>query len=194
MYYRFKLEEKVRLPPSLLVMKLNDAVTKLLREKYERTLTKELGLILAVEDVSVGETGTVIPGDGGIFYSAEFNALCFVPYVNEVYEGEVKEVVEFGAFVGVGPLDGLIHISQIGNEKFFYDKKAKSLTTKKGMALKKGDRVRVKVSTVSMKGTTSDTRIGLTMRSEGLGSENWEKKEKARKKAAKEAKKAAKKK
>ena len=194
MYYRLELEEKVRLPPSLLVMKLKEAVLKMLRDKYERTLAKDFGLILAVEDVEVGDTGIVIPGDGGIFYTAKFDALTFIPHVNEVYEGEVKEIVEFGAFIGIGPLDGLVHISQIGNEKFFYDKKSKSLTTRGGMAVKKGDKVRVKVSTVSMKGTTSDTRIGLTMRAEGLGSEAWDRRKLERKKAAKEAKKAAKRK
>jgi DNA-directed RNA polymerase subunit E'/Rpb7 len=39
----------------------------------------------------------------------------------------------------------------------------------------------VKVSTVSLKGTTSDTKIGLTMRSEGLGFQKEGAKEKKEK-------------
>lgn len=187
MYYRTSVEEKVRLPPKFLVMKLTDAVTKMLREKYERRIIRDMGLVIAVENVEVGGDGTVIPGDGGIYYDARFDAITFMPYVNEVFSGEVKEVVEFGAFASIGPLDALIHISQIGNDKYSYDKKNKSLTTRRGSSVKKGDRVTVKVSTVSMRATTSDTKIGLTMRSDGLGPE----KEKRAEKAAKAAKKPA---
>ncbi len=184
MYYKTTVEEKVRLPPKLLAMKLNDAVTKMLREKYERRIVRDLGLVIAVEDVDVGGDGAVIPGDGGIYYDAKFDAITFMPYVNEVYNGEVKEIVEFGAFASIGPLDALIHISQIGNEKYMYDKKSKSLTTRKGSSLKKGDKVTVKISTVSLRATTSDTKIGLTMRADGLGPE----KEKRAAKKAKAAK------
>ncbi len=193
MYYELKAEDTVRLPPSMLVMKLNDAITKILREKYERRIFKELGMIIAVEDVDVGGQGTVIPGDGGIYYKVQFNAISFLPHVNEVYAAQVREIVEFGAFASIGPLDGLIHISQIGNEKFFYDKKTRALGTKRGMSLKKGDGVLLKVSTVSLKGTTSDTKIGLTMRSEGLGVMRWDKEKKDEKSAAKKAKKEARK-
>ncbi len=192
MYYELKAEDTVRLPPSMLVMKLNDAITKILREKYERRIFKDMGIIIAVEDVDVGKQGSVIPGDGGIYYKVQFNALCFLPHVNEVFTAQVREIVEFGAFASIGPLDGLIHISQIGNEKFFYDKKIRALTTKRGRGLKKEDNVLLKVSTVSLKGTTSDTKIGLTMRNEGLGVQRWEKEQKAEKAAAKKRKKEAK--
>ena len=187
MYYELKAEDTVRLPPNMLVMKLKDAVTKILREKYERRIFKEMGMIIAIDEVDVKNPGSVIPGDGGIYYKAQFSAITFLPHVNEVYAGQVREIVEFGAFASIGPLDGLIHISQIGNDKFFYDKKTKVLGTKRGKSLKKGDTVLLKVSTVSLKGTTSDTKIGLTMRTEGLGVMKWEK-EKEPEKPAKAAK------
>ncbi len=188
MYYKASVEEKVRLPPKFLAMKLSEAVTKMLREKYERRIIRDMGLVIAVENVGVSGDGTVIPGDGGIYYDATFDAITFMPHVNEVFNGEVKEVVEFGAFASIGPLDALIHISQIGNDKYSYDKKSKSLTTRKGSSLKKGDRVTVKVSTVSMRATTSDTKIGLTMRADGLGPEKEKRAEKAKAKSAKKPK------
>ncbi len=193
MYYELRAEDTVRLPPSMLVMKLKDAITKILREKYERRIFRERGIIVAIEDVETSEQGSVIPGDGGIYYKVKFNAYSFLPHINEVYQGQIRETVEFGAFASIGPLDGLIHISQIGNEKFFYDKKTKNLSTKRGRGLKKGDKVTVKVSTVSLKSTTSDTKIGLTMRTEGLGVENWQSEKKEIKKAAKAKKAEAKK-
>ena len=76
--------------------------------------------------------------------------------------------------MSIGPFQGLLHVSQIDREKFYYDKKAKTLGSKAlKRAVKKGDEVLVKVSTVSMKATSSDTKIGLTMRPDGLGKPEW---------------------
>jgi DNA-directed RNA polymerase subunit E' len=108
--------------------------------------------------------------------------------VNEVFEAEVKEIVEFGAFVSIGPFQGLLHISQFGREKYFYDKKAKTLVSRaEKRSVKKGDTLLVKVSTVSLKATTADTKIGLTMRPDGLGKPEWMDESRAR--AASSAKK-----
>jgi DNA-directed RNA polymerase subunit E'/Rpb7 len=108
--------------------------------------------------------------------------------VNEVFECEIKEIVEFGAFAVIGPLQGLLHVSQISKEKFFYDKKAKTLGSKvEKRVIKKGDTAIIKVSTVSLKGSTTETKIGLTMRPEGLGKHEWleDKAKKAKKDAPK---------
>jgi molybdate/tungstate transport system ATP-binding protein len=42
--------------------------------------------------------------------------------VRNVFEGEITEVVEFGVFVRMGPLEGLVHLSQIANDFLSYDK------------------------------------------------------------------------
>jgi len=112
----------------------------------------------------------VIHGDGAGYFDVEFEVLLFKPEVNEVVDGEVTEIVEFGAFVRLGPLDGLVHVSQVANDYLSYDKRTQSLVgrqTKK--SLKKGDFVRAKVATVSLKDSVISSKIALTMRPEGLG-------------------------
>ncbi len=42
--------------------------------------------------------------------------LTYMPFVEEVVAGEVTELAEFGAFVRIGPIDGLVHVSQITND------------------------------------------------------------------------------
>jgi len=193
MYYAHKIADRVRVPPEMFGSKLEDAVLRLLREKYERRIFRDFGIILSVNDVSVSSEGVVIPGDAGAYYTVKFNALAFMPEVNEVYKAEIKEVVEFGGFASIGPFQGLVHISQIGREKYYYDKKSKALTSKAAKkSVKKGDSILVKVSTVSLKPTTTDTKIGLTMRPDGLGKEEWLKKDE-QKPAKKEKKKEEKK-
>ena len=125
MYYIKTIEDKMRLPPDMFGSKLEDALLRLVRDKFERRLFKDAGIVLSVNDVDVMSKGVVIPGDSGAYYKVKFNALTFLPYVNEVFNAEVKEIVEFGAFSSIGPLQGLLHVSQIGKEKFYYDKKGK---------------------------------------------------------------------
>lgn len=190
MYYLDTIEDKVRVPPQLFSSKLDDAIVRILRDKYERRIYKDTGIILTIEKARVLSKGIIIPGDSGAHYKVQFDAVAFKPAVNEVYGGDIKEVVEFGAFLAIGPLQGLLHVSQISKDKYTYDKKNKTLSSRVGKkALKRGDACFIKVSTVSLKATTNDTKIGLTMRPEGLGKQEWldgpaipEEKEKPRKK------------
>jgi DNA-directed RNA polymerase subunit E' len=190
MYHIKTIEDRIRVPPMMFGSELEDAVQRILRERYEGRIYKDMGIVLSIDKPKVLTEGTVIPGDSGAYYTVSFEALTFIPVVNEVYRAEVKEIVEFGAFASIGPFQGLLHVSQIGKEKYYYDKKAKALTSREaGRTVKKGDEVLVKVSTVSLKSTSPDTKIGLTMRPDGLGKPDWFK---AKKKDAKAEKKDAK--
>ena len=174
MYYIKTIEDRIRIPPSMFGSVIEDAILRILQERFERRIYKDVGIILLVLKPTVKSEGLVIPGDGGAFYSIQFEALTFLPHVNEVFEADIKEIVEFGAFAVIGPFQGLLHVSQIGREKYSYDKKNKTLVSRTDKrALKKGDSVIVKVSTVSVKSTTADTKIGLTMRPDGLGKDEW---------------------
>jgi DNA-directed RNA polymerase subunit E' len=168
------VEDRIRVPPSMFGSKLEDAILRLLQERYERRIYRDIGIILLVIKPKVLSQGAIIPGDGGAYYSIQFDALTFMPHINEVFSAEIKEIVEFGAFASIGPFQGLLHVSQIGKEKYNYDKKNKTLVSRaEKKSLKKGDAVIVKVSTVSIKSTTADTKIGLTMRPDGLGKTDW---------------------
>ena len=190
MYYITTIEDRIRIPPSMFGSTLNDAVLRILQDRFERRIYKEVGIVLLVINPKVVSDGIVIPGDGGAYYNIQFEALTFLPQVNEVYEAEVKEIVEFGAFAAIGPFQGLLHVSQIGREKYFFDKKSKTLSSRaEKRTIKKGDSLLVKVSTVSLKSTTADTKIGLTMRPDGLGKPEWLDEGKAKAAAKKEPKK-----
>ncbi|MCP5927508.1 S1 RNA-binding domain-containing protein, partial [Klebsiella pneumoniae] len=68
----------------------------------------------------------------------------------KIYDGKVIRIVEFGAFVNIMPgTDGLLHISQISNERIA------NVTD----VLKEGQEVKVQVADVDNRG-----RIKLTMK------------------------------
>ncbi|VVB68041.1 DNA-directed RNA polymerase subunit E' [Candidatus Norongarragalina meridionalis] len=178
MYKLMTFSESVRIPPNLFKLKLQAGALTMLREQYERTVIKPYGVIVSLQNAKIKSPGKVIPGDGAAYFDVEFDALVFIPEVNEVVDGTVSETVEFGAFVRLGPIDGLVHVSQLANDFFTYDKKNQYLVgreTKK--VIKKGDAVRAKVATVSLKDSIVNSKIALTMRPEGL----QERKERARK-------------
>ena len=174
MYYVLTCKDRVRLPAQYFSMKLEDALTQILREKYERRIDREAGVVLAVWNSKAQGDGVVIPSDSAAYYDVQFEVLAYQPQINEIVESEAAELVEFGTFLALGPMEGLVHLSQIANDFLTYNKKTVSFTGRESKkSLKKGDHVYAKISTVSMKGSIPETKIGLTMRPDGLGKEEW---------------------
>lgn len=176
MYREMNLLDIVRVPPEKLGREVEAVVKETLQEKLEGSIDKTLGVFIAITDViSVGE-GRILPGDGAIYYEAEFNAIVYKPEIQEIVEGEVVEIVEFGAFVNIGPLDCLIHVSQVADDFTFYDEKNARLTGKGGSkhSLSVGDKVRARIVAVSLnEQEPRDSKIGMTMRQVGMGKFEW---------------------
>jgi len=165
---------------------LEDSLKQILAEKYESKLDRDLGAVVSITDVKTDGIGKVIPGDGAAYYNTVFKALTYKPELQEVVEGEVIEVVEFGIFVRLGPLDGLVHVSQITDDYLNYDEKGSRFVGKESKrTIGQGDTVRARVVTISLK-KSKENKIGLTMRQPSLGKHAWldekEEKEKAPKK------------
>ncbi len=180
MFKILTIKDEVRVPPVRFDLELDEAVKQSLQETIEGKLNPDIGVFLAVtEIISVGD-GKIIPEDGAIFYPAEFKALVYRPELNEVVIGEVVDITEFGVFTRIGAIDGLIHVSQIMDDKLAYDAKNATYTGKKtGFKLKEGDLVRARVVGVSLgKGRS---KISLTMRQPGLGALDWIEKDKKKK-------------
>jgi len=175
MYKKMRLADTVRIAPELLGEPVEKAVKLALREKLEGLVDKKIGAMVAVKDIiNVGE-GHILAGDGGVYYDVVFDALTFMPEMQEIIEGNVVEVVEFGVFVGIGPLDGLVHVSQLTDEFVSYDEKNSRLITKEsGRSIIEGDRVRARIIAVSLnEREPRDSKIGLTMRQHALGKLEW---------------------
>ncbi len=171
MYKIIDVKDTVRVDPEKFNMGLKDSVYESLKEKYEGLLKPKMGFILSIEEVGdIGE-GKVLPEDGAAYYPVEFEMLVFEPQEHEVVVGEVVDVTEFGGFVRIGPIDALIHISQVMDDYVNYDEKNDSLDGKEsGKRLKNGDLVRARIISVSY---SKDNKVGLTMKQPRLGALKW---------------------
>jgi len=170
-----KLVDTVRIPPTLLGEEVAPTVKNALREKLEGQVDKKLGSLVAIHKiVEIGE-GHILVGDGAVYYDVTFEAIMFVPELQEIIEGEVVEAVGFGVFVGIGPMDGLLHVSQITDDFISYDaKNARLVTRNGGKSIAEGDHVRARIVAVSInEREPKESKIGLTMRQTALGKLQW---------------------
>ena len=93
--------------------------------------------------------------------------------MQEVVVGRIKDIADFGAFVSIGPIEGMVHISQAMDDYVSFAKDKVLSGKETGRSLKIGDKVRARVIAVSYK-DVSNPKIGLTMRQPGLGKLEWE--------------------
>jgi DNA-directed RNA polymerase subunit E' len=198
MYYRVRIEDTIRIPPNKFSEDLNKVVTNIVQTTFEGTMRKNHGVIVVVDNIEPIGNGIVIHGDGAMYQKVAFDALTFKPELQEVLDAVVCEIVEFGAFCHIGPLDALVHMSQIMNDYVEVDAENEIITGKeKKLVLKTGDPIRARVVAVSLNELSSrESKIGLTMRQPALGSHEWiyaqpedeKKKEKKEKKKKKDKK------
>ena len=187
MYLVSKIEDTVRIPPSRFEDPLENVAGEILNESYVGKIDKKLGLMVTVKEIEELGTGKVIMGDGAAYHDVLFTALFFKPELHEIVEGEVIEITEFGAFIRIGPMDGLVHVSQVTDDYINYDGKRGALIGKESKkSLEEGNKVRARIVALSLKGKSSkETKIGLTMRQPGLGRFEWIDEEKNKKKPTK---------
>ncbi|MDY0386863.1 MAG: DNA-directed RNA polymerase [Methanolobus sp.] len=175
MYKKMKLADTIRVAPDLLGKDVNESVKNALRHKLEGRIDKDLGAIVAITQINEVGEGHILVGDGAVYYDAVFEAIVFVPTIQEVIEGEVVETVDFGAFVSIGAMDGLLHVSQVTDDFMSYDGKNGRLVSKTGgRSLGEGDKIRARIVAVSInERDPRDSKIGLTMRQHSLGKMEW---------------------
>ena len=183
MYTLVKVKEKVRVPPKEFGGKLDETIRKIVQEEYEGIVDEDLGLVIAVTGVGEVGEGKVVLGDGAAYYRANLELLMYKPMMHEVVEGAVTEITEFGAFVRISPIEGLVHVSQIMDDYINYDAKLPGFIGKKtNKRLTMDDEVLARIVTISLKGNIQNSKIGLTMRQPFLGKESWNKKDKKQEK------------
>jgi len=182
-------------PPERFGEDLNKAVKEIVQTTFEGTIRKKHGLIVAVDDINTLGNGIVIHGDGGMYQKIKFEALTFNPLLQEITDAMVCEIVEFGAFCHIGPLDALIHMSQVMNDYVNVDAENERITGKENKrVLKVGDPIRARIVAISLNELSArESKIGLTMRQPALGAHEWLKEEPAEEKKETKKKKGKKK-
>ena len=176
MFYEVSVTDHVRVEPNKFGMNTDEAVRAQLEESYSGFQDKDVGTVVAVLEVLDVKEGIIIPGDGAAYYESTFKIIVFKPELQELVYGTIEEITNFGAFISMGPIRGMIHISQTMDD-FVSFSDSGVLTGKDGKKnLVQGDKCIARIVAISYKG--EEPKIGLTMRQPGLGKLDWVKAEK----------------
>jgi DNA-directed RNA polymerase subunit E' len=174
MFARAYMSDVVRIPPNRLTNSLKDTAIGILKEKYESMISPELGYVVMIIDATANAVGKLLAGDGATYHKVTFEALTFYPKLQEVVEGEVVEITDFGAFVRIGPTDALLHLSQITDDYLKSDvKQGVIIANQSAKSLKIGSRIRARVTAVSLGKGAAMGKIGITCRQPFLGASEW---------------------
>ena len=168
------MSDVVRIPPNKLTNSLKNTAIGILKEKYESMISPDLGYVIMIIDATASSVGKLVAGDGATYHKVTFEALTFYPKLQEVVEGEIVEITEFGAFVRIGPTDALLHLSQIADDYLKSDvKQGVIIANQSTRSLKIGSRIRARVTAVSLGKGAAMGKIGITCRQPFLGATEW---------------------
>ncbi len=172
MFYEVKIKDHVRVDPKEFGDNVKESVIKSLNDKFEGYVSEELGFVVGISSVdNIGE-GKILPGDGGIHYETNFIIYIYKSELQETVIGKVSDITNFGAFIEIGPIDGMVHIGQTMDDYVSFSKENVLLGKESKRTLKIGDICRAKIIALSYK-DMSNPKIGLTMRQPWLGNINW---------------------
>ena len=174
MFQIIEVEDVVRVEPLDFSETLNKMAEKVLKLKYESTLSPDFGYVILIIGVKADKVGKILPSDGATYHTVNFKLLTYLPKLQEVVEGEVVEITDFGAFIRIGPTDALLHLSQITDEYLNSDVRQGLITAQQSnRVINVGTRMRVRVTALSLARGSSMGKIGVTCRQPFLGANDW---------------------
>lgn len=175
MYLMETRVDVIRIAPDRLGHEFEELAGELTRKSFEGKVDSQGGYTLVVRKVEVIDDGRIVHGDGAVYQKVRFQSLVYKPVLHEIIEGSVCEIMKFGAFIRFGPLDGLLHISQIMDDRIDVDidnQRLMGKDTKRDIRL--GDAVKARMVSMSInERSPRESKIGLTMRQPGLGKLDW---------------------
>lgn len=172
MFYELKLKDYIRVDPKSFKEDIKESVLKSLSEKFEGYVSEELGFIIGIKGIDEIGEGIIIPGDGAAHYETIFTVYTYLPEMQEVVLGRISEITDFGAFLDIGAIDGMIHISQTMDDYVSFSKENVLTGKESKKVLKAGDICRARIIAISFK-EANNPKIGLTMRQPLLGNVKW---------------------
>ena len=177
MYSLVTKEDTIRIPAEYIKKErsLSEHVDRLAHDAFEGRFDDEDNYVLLTFDHELQGRGRIIHGDGAIYQKVRFKALLFSMDSNEIVDGAVSEVHEFGAFVQIGPMEALLHKSQILDEQIDINIGLRRIEGRQtGKYLAVGSPVRSRIVSLSLNPhDPRSSKIGLTCKQPALGAPDW---------------------
>ena len=176
MYMITQAERVVPIPPARLSEDIDKVIDELTWKQCEGQFGPDKSITILIKNVRPKGPGRIVHGDGSVYQTVEFDQVVFKFKENEIIQGQVVQITKYGAFIKFGPLDGLLHISQVMDDRVDVDEENRRLVGKEsGRTLNIGDIVRARIISMDInEKNPQDSKIGLVTRGQvGLGKLEW---------------------
>ncbi|KAL2920484.1 DNA-directed RNA polymerase III subunit RPC8 [Bienertia sinuspersici] len=107
MFILSELEHKLRLPPHLLDLPLQDAIKGQLESIFLDKVIAKLGLCISIHGIKSIDGGFVLPVEGAPTYTVVFCMVMFRPYVGEIIAAKLKDSNPKGLQLSLGFFDDI---------------------------------------------------------------------------------------
>ncbi|XP_014613075.1 PREDICTED: DNA-directed RNA polymerase III subunit RPC8 [Polistes canadensis] len=108
MFVLVELKDTVRIPPWKFKRKLNDAITEELNRKLANKVYLNVGLCIALHDITKIEESYIFPGDGSSHTKVFFRFIVFRPFMEEILIGKIRSCSADGVYVTLGFFEDIL--------------------------------------------------------------------------------------
>ncbi|KAG0434526.1 hypothetical protein HPB47_019040 [Ixodes persulcatus] len=146
------MSDNIRIPPWLFRLNPNDAIVEQLNRRLANKVVINVGLCIALFDVTKIEDSKILPGDGSFHTTVEFRYVVFRPFMDEVLVGKIRSCSQEGVYVSMGffddiliPPDALQHPSRFDEAEQLWVWEYESDDKKHDMFMDLGEQIRFRV-------------------------------------------------
>ncbi|CAG9763345.1 unnamed protein product [Ceutorhynchus assimilis] len=108
MFILTEMKNVTRILPENFNMKLNDAIVRELNKKLANKVVLNVGLCIALFDITSLKESFIIPGDGASHTIVNFRYIVFRPFMEEILVGKIRSCNENGVHVTLGFFDDIL--------------------------------------------------------------------------------------
>lgn len=172
MFVLVEMKDTVRIPPWLFNVKFNDAVVEALNKKFANKVVHNVGLCIALWDITKIEDSFIFPGDGASHSIVHFRYVVYRPFVDEILVGKTKSCCKEGVYVSMGffddiliPADAMQHPSRFDDKEQLWAWEYETDDGKHDLFMDIGEEIRFRVVDETFVDTTPTGPDGTSVES-----------------------------
>ncbi|KAF7263904.1 RNA polymerase III subunit H [Rhynchophorus ferrugineus] len=108
MFILAEMKNVTRITPELFNVNLNEAVAGELNKKLANKVVLNVGLCIALFDITSIKDSFIIPGDGASHTIVHFRYIVFRPFMEEILIGKIRSCSQEGVHVTLGFFDDIL--------------------------------------------------------------------------------------
>ncbi|KAL1470659.1 hypothetical protein MTO96_040303 [Rhipicephalus appendiculatus] len=108
MFVISEMSDSIRVPPWLFRVSPNEAIVEQLNRRLANKVVINVGLCIALYDITKIEDSRILPGDGSFHTTVQFRYVVFRPFMDEVLIGKIRSSSQEGIYVSMGFFEDIL--------------------------------------------------------------------------------------